>query len=75
MNGHLRNHIHGTRNVLPQLIHNFRMRQMLPLIGQRIAASENSATTTFLRKFIPNKEDRMIGDKTWTVGRVRHGED
>lgn len=72
MNGHLRNHIHGTRNVLPQLIHNFRMRQMLPLIGQRIAASENSATTTFLRKFIPNKEDRMIGDKTWTVGRVRH---
>ena len=40
-------------DILPLImfIHNFRMRQMLPLIGQRIAASENSATTTFLRKF------------------------
>ena len=75
MNGHLRKHIHGTRNVLPQLIHNFRMRQTLPLIGKRLAASGNSFTTTFLAMFNPTsakEQDRMIDDRTWAVGRVRH---
>ena len=75
MNGHLRKHIHGTRNVLPQLIHIFRMRQMLPLLGKRLATSENSATTAFLSTFLPNsandQQDR-VSDTTWAVGRVRH---
>ena len=31
MNGHLRNNCHGTRLVVTQLIHNVRMRQLLPM--------------------------------------------
>ena len=34
MNGHLRKHCHGTRLILPQLIHNIRMRQLLPAKGR-----------------------------------------
>ena len=41
MNRHLQKHTHETRNVLPQLIHNFNMWQMLLLVGKRIEASEN----------------------------------
>lgn len=51
------------------------MRQTLPLIGKRLAASGNSGTTTFLAMFNPTsakEQDRMIDDRTWAVGRVRY---
>ena len=49
MNGHLRKSCHGTRYVLPQLVHNMRMRQKLPQRGKEIA---NSATLSLASNFI-----------------------
>lgn len=45
MNGHLRKSCHGTRYVLPQLVHNIMMRQGLPLKGKAIASSAKSRKT------------------------------
>lgn len=48
MNGHLRKSCHGTRYVLPQLIHTVRMRQMLPVRGKEIARHADSNTAAFI---------------------------
>lgn len=44
LNGDLRRQCHGTRNVLPQLVHTIYMRQMLPTMSNRLMESENPAT-------------------------------
>ena len=48
LNGYIKRHCHGTRNVLPQLIHNVRTHQTLPFLQAKLGATENSATMHFL---------------------------
>lgn len=50
LNGDLRRHCHGTRNVLPQLVHTIYMRQMLPAMSNRLMESENPATVSCIPK-------------------------
>jgi hypothetical protein len=47
MNGHLRKNCHGTRYVLPQLVHNniMKMHQKLPQRGKEIAMSSKCRMT------------------------------
>ena len=68
MNGFLRKHCHGTRNILPQMIDAICTRQALPLLHQKLAASENEATMTFLEKVSSVNGDRATG----ILGRVKH---
>ncbi len=56
-NGFLKWHCHGTRNVLPQLIQSVRMRQVLPLLKDRLDKNENSQTVDFLNR-VTGKVDR-----------------
>ncbi len=48
MNGHLRKSCHGTRNVLPQLVHNVRIRQMLITKGKQIAGHADPNVAAFI---------------------------
>ena len=50
LNGYIKKHCHGTKNVLPQLIQSVRMRQALPLLKKEMNLKENAATLDFLEK-------------------------
>lgn len=50
MNGYIKKHCHGTRNVLPQLIQAVSMRQTLPLLHKKLRVQENEMTMAFLEK-------------------------
>lgn len=49
MNGHLRKSCHGTRLVLPQLIHNVRMQQLLPIQGEKNVNTSSPDIAAFVR--------------------------
>lgn len=70
MNGRLRSHCHGTRNVLPQLVRTIRMRQALPGQTSKLAESETSDTIQFLNAMCP-KHDKK-GDTIESKGRINH---
>ena len=48
MNGHLRKSCHGTGYVLPQLVHNVRMRQTLTSKGKKIAGHADPNVAAFI---------------------------
>ena len=48
MNGHLWKHCHGTRLILPQLIHNIRMLQLLSAKGKEFARSATPLVFAFI---------------------------
>ena len=48
MNGHLWKHCHGTRLILPQLIHNIRMLQLLSAKGKEFARSATPLVSAFI---------------------------
>lgn len=50
MNGYMKKHCHGTRNVLPQLIQSVAMRQALSRLHKRFHLQENKDTMLFLSK-------------------------
>ena len=50
LNGYIRNHCHGTRNVLPQFAHTIRLRHILPLLHRKLEAEESEASASFLEK-------------------------
>lgn len=70
MNGYLRKHCHGTRNVLPQLIHNIRMQQMLPINGKTLIASASSSARTFIESLLETATKTQC--ITELKGRVTH---
>ena len=61
MNGHLRKSCHGTGYVLPQLVHNVRMRQLLPIKANKIASSANSNVASFIHSLagVTEKADEL----------------
>ena len=73
LKGHLRRHCHGTRNVLPQLVHTIRMRQMLPAMSNRLMEFENPATVAYLKTFnyASTKDAETNVEKSAVVGRVK----
>jgi len=67
LNGYIKKHCHGTRNVLPQLIQGVRMRQSLPLLKKKLKLKENSDTMEFL--------DKICGDlrsASGPLGKIVH---
>lgn len=73
LNEDLRRHCHGTRNVLPQLVHTIYMRQMLPAMSNRLMESENPATVAYLNTFnyASTKDAETNVKKSAVVGRVK----
>lgn len=67
MNGYIKKHCHGTRNVLPQLIQAVTLRQTLPTLHKKLSKCENEATMTFLEKVIDGHSHKM-----GPLGRVTH---
>ena len=70
MNGRLRSHCHGTRNVLPQLVNSIRMRQALLQKNSKLNDTENRNTLQFLRSTGPVQERRV--ESTEIKGRITH---
>ena len=73
--GHLRKHCHGTRLILPQLIHNIRMRQLLPAKGNELARSATPLVSAFIESVTgtahsSDRQPRMVEAK----GRITHKE-
>ncbi len=66
LNGYIRKHCHGTRNVLPQLIHAVQTRQTLPTIENELENTENERTLSFLHKFSKTKTNE------YALGRITH---
>lgn len=74
MNGHLRKNCHGTRLVLTQLIHNIRMRQLLPVKCKMIASSATPMVSAFI-KSLTESDPTATNDvqcRTEIKGRVTH---
>jgi hypothetical protein len=69
MNGHLRKNCHGTRYVIPQLIHNVRMCQYLPFKGKQVAKFANARTAEFIRSLSEVKEK---SSELEVKSRIRH---
>ena len=46
--GYMKKHCHGTRNVLPQLVHAVTLRQTLPLLQKQLKETENEKTIAYL---------------------------
>ena len=55
MNGFLRTNCHGTRYVLPQLVHNVRMRQILTMKGRKISQVANPGLAASSILYVVNK--------------------
>lgn len=68
LNGYMKKHCHGTRNVLPQLINNITMRQTLPLLQKKLKPKESAATIDFLGKV----SETHNKDKQGALGKVVH---
>ena len=49
VNGHLRKYCHGTRYILPQMINNVRLNQILPIKSRRLISSCNPSTAAFIQ--------------------------
>lgn len=73
MSGHSRRNIHGTGNVLPQLVHTVRMQQKLPVSSKRLCALENSATIELLDSLATTgSTDTVIAENIEVKGRIKH---
>ena len=70
MNGHLRKNCHGTRLVLTQLIHNVRMRQLLPMKCKKVISS----ATPMVANFIESVTDvtKNVACRTEVKSRITH---
>lgn len=68
LNGYLKKHSHGTRNVLPQMIQAVRLRQTLPLLQKVLETQENGATIAFLEHVSGQQRQNHTG----SLGRVVH---
>lgn len=68
LHGYMRKHCHGTRNVLPQLIHAVQTRQALPNIQNGLESTESGRTLSFLQKFTKTKSEERV------LGRITHRE-
>lgn len=68
LNGYIKNHCHGTKNVLPQIIHTIRMRQTLPLLQRNLKAQENTATVQFLNVVGGMQKQ----DRQGVMGKITH---
>lgn len=71
MNGHLRKNCHGTRLVLTQLIHNVRMRQLLPVKCKMLASSATPMVSNFI-KSLTDCETKNVQYGIEVKGRVVH---
>ena len=71
MNGHLRKSCHGTRLVLTQLIHNVRMRQLLPIKCKTMASSATPMVANFI-KTLTDCETKNVHCDIEVKGRVIH---
>ena len=69
MNGHLRTNCHGARYVLPQLVHNIRLRQILTLKGRNMAEGASPDIAAFLHSLCGKKDSNCILEVN---GRVTH---
>lgn len=70
MNGHLRKNCHGTRLVLTQLIHNIRMRQLLPMKCKKVISSAAPVVASFLESLADVSRD--TSSKTEVKSRISH---
>ena len=60
MNGFLRTNCHGARYVLPQLVHNDRMRQILTMKGRKIAQVANPDLAAFIYSLCGKQDSNSI---------------
>ena len=70
MNGHLRKNCHGTRLVLTQLIHNVRMRQLLPMKSKKVITSATPMVASFLESV--SDVTRNASCRTEVKSRITH---
>lgn len=70
MNGQLRRNIHGTRNVLPQLIHTVRMQQRQHSTIKKLHITENAKTTAFLDAIQSRSTGTIVSTETEVKGRI-----
>jgi hypothetical protein len=68
LNGYLKKHSHGTRNVLPQMIQAVKLRQSLPLLQKQLQREESEMTMTFLQQITGQHAPSTSG----ALGRVVH---
>ena len=57
MNGFLKKHCHGTRNVIPQMVRALHTRQSLPSLKRRLDKNETNKTLAFLQRVSLHKDD------------------
>jgi len=72
MNGHLRKNCHGTRLVLTQLIHNVRMRQLLPMKSKKIISSATPMVANFLESLADVTRNGECRTDLKVKGRITH---
>lgn len=72
MNGHLRKYCHGTGYVLPQLIQNVRLHQVLPQLSSKIVAAGTGRFTLFVESMAMNGISNRITCDTEIKSRIIH---
>lgn len=71
-NGHLKRHIHGRGNVVPQLMFNVDVSHTLQLVHYKLAQCESEKTMNFLNAssgLAPRSNSTQIGEHLYIVGR------
>ena len=73
MNGHLKTLVHGTRNVLDQLVFSYQVKRALPLLGRRLEDCEESPQTVrYIQEHKAVETGSQIGNNTFIIGKVKH---
>ena len=71
-NGHLKRHIHGRGNVVPQLIFNIDVSHTLQLVHYKLAQCESEKTMNFSNassELAPRSNSTQIGEHLYIIGR------
>lgn len=70
MNGYIRSNCHGARYVLPQLVHNIRLRQILTVKGRSIADGASPDVTRFIHSYHNKKDSSCVLEVKGRVART-----
>ena len=72
LNGHLKKLVHGTRNILDQLVFSYQVKRQLPLLRKKL--EETPRTVKYLRESRDDQTGSQIGENTYIVGKVKYRE-